>query len=104
MTTNLDYETAHLAIEDYKAGLYPDVIAAAEARGANIHIVNVMVGNESTVTEESFIDDNIRRSRLSICNSCDQLLPESGGTCSQCACPKVILVNMEFKSCPIGKW
>jgi hypothetical protein len=104
MTTNLDYETAHLAIEDYKAGLYPDVVAAAEARGANLQVVNIMIGNEAVVTEESFIDDDVRRMRLSTCNSCDQLLPEGGGTCNQCACPKVILVNMEFKSCPLGKW
>jgi hypothetical protein len=104
MTTNLDYETAHKAIEDFKAGKFSDIVAAAEEHGANIQIINIMIGNENVVTEETFIDDDVRRMRLSTCNSCDQLAPEGGGTCMQCACPKIILVNMEFKSCPIGKW
>jgi len=104
MTTNLDYEIAHLAIEDYKAGLYPDVVAAAEARGANLQVVNLMIGNESVITEEVFVEESVKLARVSVCNGCDQLMPENNGTCNQCACPISMLVNMEFKSCPIGKW
>jgi Zn finger protein HypA/HybF involved in hydrogenase expression len=104
MATNLDYEIAHLAIEDYKAGLYPDVVAAANARGANIQVVNLMVGNESVITEDTFVSEVVRLERTTICNSCDQLFPENNGTCNQCACPISMLVNMEFKSCPLGKW
>ena len=104
MTTNLDYETADLAIKDYKAGLYTDLISAAQAHGASIQVVNMMSGNEDVITEETFVKESVRLNRITVCNGCDQLLPENNGTCNQCACPISMLVNMEFKSCPIGKW
>ena len=104
MSTNLDYETAHLAIKDYKDGVYTDLVAAAQARGANMQVVNVMVSNEVTITEDTFVKESVRLNRITICNDCDQLLVENNGTCNQCACPISMLVNMEFKSCPLGKW
>lgn len=104
MTTNLDYETAHLAIEDYKAGVYTDLVAAAQAHGASMQVINLMVGNENIITEETFVDESVRLERITVCNGCDQLMPENSGTCNQCACPISMLVNMEFKSCPLGKW
>jgi hypothetical protein len=104
MTTNLDYETAHKAIEDFKRGQYSDIVAAADAYGADIQIVNIMIGNENVITRDTFVDDNIKQMRESICNDCDQLTPESGGTCMQCACPKSVLINIESQSCPLEKW
>ena len=104
MTTNLDYETAHQAIQDFKNGKFVDIVAAAQAYNVSIQVVSLMLGNENTITEETFVDEATRQSRLNICNSCDQLLSENNGTCNQCACPISMLVNMEFKSCPLGKW
>ena len=104
MTTNLDYETAHLAIKDYKSGLYNDLIIAAQARSANLQIINMMIGNEQVITEDVFVSEAVRLERTTVCKDCDQLLPENNGTCNQCACPISMLVNMEFKSCPLKKW
>ena len=104
MTTNLDYETAHQAIEDFKSGKYSDIVSAAESCNANMQIINLMLGNEHVITEEVFVSESIRLEIVAVCNGCDQLLPNSGGTCMQCACPISMLVNMEFKSCPLGKW
>ena len=104
MTTNLEYENAHAAIEGFKTGVYTDLSSAAVAHGVDIKLVNIMLGNEETMTEDVFVDNATRMSRTSICNSCDQLLAGSGGTCNQCACPIAIITNMKFKSCPLEKW
>lgn len=101
---NLDYEKAHLAIQAFKSGEFPDLVSAAEARGANPQIVNIMYGNDNVITEDVFVEESVRTSRIQICNGCDQLLREYNETCNQCACPISMLVNMQFKSCPLGKW
>ena len=104
MFKNSDYEKASQAIENYKKGVYPDVVAAATDLDADMKIVNVMLGNESIITEDTFVENSTKENRLSICNSCDQFLSVSGGTCNQCACPISVIVNMKFKTCPLGKW
>ena len=101
---NLDYEKAHLAIQSFKLGEFPNLNAAAKARGANVQIVNIMYGNDNVITEDVFVEESVRTSRIEICNGCDQLFREYNDTCNQCACPISMLVNMQFKSCPLGKW
>lgn len=101
---NLDYQNAHLAIQAFKSGEFPDLVTAAKARGANVQIVNIMYGNDNVITEEVFVEESVKTSRIQICKSCDQLMPEFNETCNQCACPISMLVNMQFKSCPLGKW
>jgi hypothetical protein len=102
--TNLDYETSHKAIEEFKSGQYSSLYDACVANNANQHLANIMLGNETVITEDVFVDDATRLARVTECNSCDQLLPQGGGTCNQCACPIVTIVNMQFKSCPLEKW
>ena len=43
--------------------------------------------------------------RLSFCTPCENNKPVMNiPTCSQCNCTIGILVSINFKSCPIGKW
>lgn len=43
--------------------------------------------------------------RLSFCNPCENNNPVANiPMCSECNCTVGILVSMNFKSCPIGKW
>jgi len=43
--------------------------------------------------------------RMSFCNSCEKNIPKVNiPTCLECDCTIGILVSLNFKSCPIGKW
>lgn len=57
------------------------------------------------------INDNIDstpeqiQERLTQCNICDKNKSNNNiPTCTECNCTIGILVSMNFKSCPIGKW
>lgn len=104
MYTNLDYEQAHKAIEDLNTGKYSDINASCLAHGANIYVAQIMVSNPKTFSESSFVAEEIKQSRISICNICDSRRPEGGGTCNECACPIPWITNLRFKKCPLGKW
>lgn len=101
---NQDYELASQAIDNFRRGKYLTLHESCLAIGANANLANVMFGNESVITQDEFVDEQLRQERTSICDSCEKLKIVGNKICDVCACPIEIITNMKFKNCPVGKW
>lgn len=101
---NLDYIAADAAIKDFKLGKYLTLDEACNANNAKLTLANIMLGNETIVTEDVFVENSIKNYRNALCVSCEHILTQGDGICNVCACPISVIVNMKFKTCPIGKW
>jgi hypothetical protein len=99
MYKNSDYEKANGAITLIKDGY--SIIEAADKANAEVTIINIMLGNEDIVTEEVFVEEEVKLNRQNICSSCDK---NEYNVCMVCACPLPTITNMKFKSCPLDKW
>lgn len=97
--TNSDYENASKAINLIKTGV--DISEASVLTGAKIQLINIMLGNEDIIIKDVFVEESIRTQRESICVSCEK---NEFNTCMECACPLPTIINMKFKTCPLGKW
>jgi hypothetical protein len=49
------------------------------------------------------VDEDTRKSRFSICQSCDELT-EKWHTCKICSCWMPVKARIPGTKCPIGKW
>ncbi len=99
MHTNLDYQNASAAISLIKSG--SSLTDAVTTTNAKIQLVNIMLGNENIISEDVFVDELTKNQRESICLHCGK---NESNICMECACPLPTIINMKFKSCPIGKW
>jgi hypothetical protein len=54
-------------------------------------------------TAQQLVSEEIRDSRLNICNSC-QIRIESINVCRKCGCFLPAKTKLAIAGCPIGKW
>lgn len=78
----------------------------------NLNTLNLSVGEEMQFlsnthpTAQSFDDVmnsvDVYEHRLSTCMQCEFVTENR--MCSECNCPVVMMAQMNFKTCPKGKW
>lgn len=65
--------------------------------------LNKLKNRVQEVHDATFADEELSKSRLEICNSCEHLLKLTGN-CKKCGCFVAGKTKLKQQKCPINKW
>lgn len=89
---NKSYEVPELISKDFMCCQMPPV--TVQAVNFTKSIINHTINNFKK-------DEDLQKTRLEICKSCDFLQNER---CTQCGCSVELKTAWEISKCPISKW